>query len=209
MSLVRDAYGRQILQGGSLPQLKTSFGEMGSIGLHKAPARAPSIMHVASDLPSAPPISTQVRSTGRPNIPSAYERPGTWPRDKPLGSTPSAVSIISGPERSIHGDICIIVGESQEAKSNADLAKQQPVKQVRRQKVHKVRPSRANHRYAFGLKGQGLGILADIRSLVQSKALGVQERVQARIQEWQAGGNENVQPQRGGRPRPGCALERG
>lgn len=61
-----------------------------------------------SDLPSAPPVASQkLRSQ---NIPSPYERPGTWPRGRSIAELPSVGGIIEGPERTVH-PLAIIGGD--------------------------------------------------------------------------------------------------
>jgi len=65
-------------------------------------------------------------------------------------------------------------------------------KQQAAQKRAEVASSRANHKYVFG---QIIPFIADLRAIAQTKAVGLQDRVQARIEGFRTG-NETTQPQR-------------
>ena len=130
--------------------------------------RVPSVPAEAWDVPNAPPIASQeVESYGYPNIPTAYERPGTWPADRPLASIPSvAGGLISGPGSVHPQEISVLCGSSS-SESRVFDTQSQPRMQPQRQVP--VKESRANH-WPFGqrLLGQQLPMLRNIRQRINS-----------------------------------------
>ena len=48
------------------------------------------------------PMLGKLRGQTKRNIPTPYERPGTWPRARDLATVPSVTGIIEGPVRTVH-----------------------------------------------------------------------------------------------------------
>jgi hypothetical protein len=52
-------------------------------------------------------VTFPLRGQPTRNVPSPYERPGTWSKYRNIKDIPSVMGIISGPERTVHPSISI------------------------------------------------------------------------------------------------------